>query len=426
MGMFAGELSGRRILGVSELTEYLKSILDNDRILRNVWIKGEISNFKHHSSGHLYFTLKDQTSSVKTVMFRSKAGGLIFRPENGMRVLVRGYVTVFPRDGVYQLYAEELEPDGRGSLHLAFEQLKKRLEAEGLFDKSQKKPLPPFPQRIGLVTSPTGAAIRDLLNVMRRRNPRLHIIIVPVAVQGDEAPNQIAQGIAGINQWARMTEGRRVDVIIAGRGGGSLEDLWAFNTEVVARAIRASSIPVVSAVGHETDVTIADFVADLRAPTPSAAAELVVPDLTEINRTLDSLGQRLFQGLRHQFVLKQKRLEAVLQRGGLTRPKDRIYQLSQIVDSLDRELKVRAQKALEAHQARLGGLAAQLQALSPLATLGRGYSLTLRSDNRRRLNSVSGLQPGDRVVSILADGELDCTIDEVRGEKYGQDKKAGN
>lgn len=414
MVLLSPDMAVRRIFSVGELTEYLKALLDSDRNLRSIWVRGEISNYKHHSSGHIYFTLKDETSTIKAVMFRSKASQLAFRPEHGMRVVARGYVTIFPRDGQYQLYVEELEPDGLGSLHLAFEQLKKRLEAEGLFDVNLKKSLPPFPRRLGIVTSPTGAAVQDMLNIIRRRYPKVHIILVPVAVQGEEAPGQIAQAVRMLNVPSMV-----VDVIIVGRGGGSLEELWAFNTEAVARAIFASHIPVVSAVGHETDFTIADFVADLRAPTPSAAAELVVPDEKELSRHLDSLGQRLLQGLKHQLHVKQKRLELCLQRGVLTRPKDRLFQLSQHVDSLERELTMRAEKALQGKQGLLAALAGQLQALSPLATLSRGYTLTLYSDDRRRVTGVEEVRVGQGLTTLLADGEVDCTVTEVRRKDRG-------
>ncbi|MDA8210826.1 MAG: exodeoxyribonuclease VII large subunit [Clostridia bacterium] len=435
MVLLSPDMAVRRIFSVGELTEYLKALLDSDRNLRSIWVRGEISNYKHHSSGHIYFTLKDETSTIKAVMFRSKASQLAFRPEHGMRVVARGYVTIFPRDGQYQLYVEELEPDGLGSLHLAFEQLKKRLEAEGLFDVNLKKSLPPFPRRLGIVTSPTGAAVQDMLNIIRRRYPKVHIILVPVAVQGEEAPGQIAQAVRMLNDLndrvclSEQSEfnflddtirpSMAVDVIIVGRGGGSLEELWAFNTEAVARAIFASHIPVVSAVGHETDFTIADFVADLRAPTPSAAAELVVPDEKELLRHLDSLGQRLFQGLKHQLHVKQKRLELCLQRGVLTRPKDRLFQLSQHVDSLERELTMRVEKALQGKQGRLAALAGQLQALSPLATLSRGYTLTLYSDDRRRVTGVEEVRVGQGLTTLLTDGEVDCTVTEVRRKDRG-------
>jgi exodeoxyribonuclease VII large subunit len=412
--LFSTDIAVRRIYSVGELTEYLKALLDSDRNLRSIWVRGEISNYKYHSSGHIYFTLKDETGSVKSVMFRSRASQLAFRPEHGMRVVARGYVTVYPRDGQYQLYVEELEPDGLGSLHLAFEQLKKRLEAEGLFAEQLKKTLPAYPQVVGIVTSPTGAAVQDMFNILRRRYPKLHIILVPVAVQGEEAPAQIAQAVELLN-----APHLAVDVIIVGRGGGSLEELWAFNTEVVARAIHTSRIPIVSAVGHETDFTIADFVADLRAPTPSAAAELVVPDEKELLRHLDNLGQRLLQGLRHQLHVQQKRLELCLQRGVLTRPKDRIFQLQQQVDSLERELKVRAASALQQKQSQLATLAGQLQALSPLATLGRGYTLTMHSTNRQLVSGIEDIQAGAFVTTLLTGGEIDCTVTEVRRKDIG-------
>ncbi len=412
------EKQARRILSVGELTEYLKGLLDNDRNLRSIWIRGEISNYKHHSSGHLYFTLKDESSAIKSVMFRSKAMYLAFRPENGLRVVVRGYVTIFPRDGMYQFYAEEIEPDGLGSLHLAFEQLKKRLEQEGLFDSSQKKTLPRFPRRLALVTSPTGAAVQDMLNILRRRYPKVHIIIVPVVVQGEEAPRQISEAITRLNEYTAAGGSElAIDAMIVGRGGGSLEELWAFNTESVARAIFDSKIPVISAVGHETDFTIADFVADLRAPTPSAAAELVVPDWQELFRHLENLSQRIYRGLRSQLQLQQNRLQLCLQRGVFTRPKDRINQLNQYLDNLERQLLVSIEKVVQSKGSQFSDLAGRLQVLSPLATLSRGYSLTLHSPDRSRVTSIQELAVGDQLTVLLVDGEAACTVNEIHTNK---------
>ena len=394
-----------RILTVRELTQYIKNLVDNDYLLANVWVKGEISNFKAASSGHLYFTLKDQSGTLRVVMFRSKSRSLVFRPGNGMAVIVRGYISVYERDGLYQLYAGEMQPDGAGALHLAFEQLKERLRDEGLFDQKHKKPLPLLPHRIGVVTSLTGAAVRDIVEIIRRRWPGLQIIIVPVLVQGESAPADIAAGIRLLNKWGQ------VDLIIAGRGGGSLEELWAFNTEVVARSIFKSKIPVISAVGHETDYTIADFVADARAATPSAAAEMAVPDKKETDRYLGALNSRLHSAVIDQAARYKQRLRACLTSRVFTRPVDVICGTRQ--QSLD-FMRHRLQQAITGltrqEEKQLAILAGKLQALSPLATLARGYSICTTADGKKVITNAANVDIGCRLALRLQKGVLDCVV----------------
>ena len=394
-----------RILTVQELTKYIKSLLEKDYLLANAWVKGEISNFKAHSSGHFYFTLKDEASCVKVVMFRSRSRLVPFRPENGMAVTVRGYVTVFERDGAYQLYAEELEPDGAGAFYLAFEQLKAKLQKEGLFDRKQKKELPFLPRRIGIVTSPSGAAIRDLLEIIRRRWPGREIVLVPVAVQGEAAPAEISRGITLLNRLGG------VDVIITGRGGGSLEELWAFNTETVARSIYASRVPVVSAVGHETDITIADFVADVRAATPSAAAELVVPDKRAVERHLTVLQHHLQRAGEEAVRQGRRRLDACLARPVFTRPADVLCGTrQQEVDFFTRRLVQGVRIFTDRSGSRLAVLAARLDGLSPLATLARGYGICTTLTGKL-VEDAALVETGSRLKVRLHRGHLQCLVE---------------
>ncbi|MDD4237832.1 MAG: exodeoxyribonuclease VII large subunit [Desulfotomaculaceae bacterium] len=394
-----------RIITVHELTRHIKTLIEKDQLLVNVWVKGEISNFKAHSSGHLYFTLKDDLSCVKVVMFRSKSRLLPFQPKNGMAVTVRGYVSVFERDGNYQLYAEGLEPDGTGALFLAFEQLKKRLEQEGLFDRRHKQPLPLLPSRIGIVTSPTGAAIRDMLQIIGRRWPGREILLVPVPVQGEAAPQAVAQGIALLNQVAG------VDLIITGRGGGSLEELWAFNTEIVARSIFHSKIPVISAVGHETDTTIADFVADVRAATPSAAAEIAVPDRRDMARYILTLKTRLTRGLDEKLATYKRRLESCLLNRVFNRPLDVICGVGQqSLDQLEHRLRQSITGTLERAGSQFAVLAGRLNTLSPLATLSRGYSICTTLDEKRVISDASAVEIGERLSLLLHQGKLEIVV----------------
>ena len=395
-----------RILTVHELTKHIKTLIEEDHLLINVWVKGEISNFKAHSSGHLYFTLKDNFSCVKVVMFRSKSRLVPFQPQNGMAITVRGYVSVFERDGNYQLYAEELEPDGTGALFLAFEQLKKRLEQEGLFAQRHKKQLPLLPRRIGIVTSPTGAAIRDMLLIIGRRWPGREILLVPVPVQGEAAPQAVARGIELLNQ----VDG--VDLIITGRGGGSLEELWTFNTEIVARSIFHSRIPVISAVGHETDNTIADFVADVRAATPSAAAEIAVPDRKDMDRYISTLRTRLTRAVHEKLATVQRRLESCQFNRVFTRPLDLICgEGQQQLDQLEHRLRQAIIGTLERSDSRFAVLAGQLNTLSPLATMSRGYSICTTLDGKRVISDSAVVEAGERLALLLHQGKFEIVVE---------------
>lgn len=385
-------------LTVSELNARMKMIIDSVPAFANIWIKGEISNFKLHFSGHIYMTLKDDGGVLRAVMFKGSAQKLAFVPENGMKVLARGRISVYERDGGYQLYVEEMQPDGIGALHLAFEQLKKRLEEEGLFEQKHKKPIPKFPDTVGVVTAATGAAVRDIINVISRRYPKAKVLLYPALVQGEGAAADVARGIAYFN------ENKCADVLIVGRGGGSIEDLWAFNEEITARAIFASEIPIVSAVGHEVDFTIADFVADLRAPTPSAAAELVVPSALEVKERINAMALRALNGMRGK--LQSRRL--ILARFKLQSPEGKIADLRLDTDALLKRL-ARAQEILmQGQRKRMEANAGKLQAMSPLAVLGRGYSIAQHEG--KNLKSVTQVKSGDAVTVLLSDGNLDCVV----------------
>jgi exodeoxyribonuclease VII large subunit len=398
-----------RIFTVRELNRHIKELVEKDYQLANVWVKGEVSNFKAASSGHFYFTLKDDSSCLKVVMFRSRNRLVPFRPENGMAVTVRGYVTVFERDGAYQLYAEEMEPDGTGALYLAFEQLKERLQREGLFDRKYKKPLPLLPRRIGIVTSPTGAVIRDMIEIIKRRWPGRELILVPVQVQGEGAPPAVARGIQLLNRLGG------VDLIVVGRGGGSLEELWAFNTEIVARSIFNSRVPVISAVGHETDVTISDFVADARAATPSAAAEMAVPDKREMERYIRALRTRIDRALDGKIIEGRRRLSACLANRVFTRPLDTLCgPWQQSLDTLNRRLAQGIRGVVEREGNRLAVLAGRLHTLSPLATLSRGYSICTTPDGKSVVSDAGSVAEGDKVTVRLHRGLLQCVVEGKR------------
>lgn len=393
-----------KIWTVSELVGEISQVLQNQMDLQNCWISGELSNFKNHrASGHWYFTLKDESSSLKAVMFKSRSERVRFVPTDGIKVMIRGNIRMYEREGTIQLYAEEMEPSGLGQLYLAFEQLKKKLAEEGLFDPTRKKAIPRFPKRVGIVTSPTGAAIRDILTIMGRRHPGVSWILAPAAVQGEAAPREVAQAITRLNRYGN------VDVLIVGRGGGSLEELWAFNTEVVARAIAASRIPVISAVGHETDVTISDYVADLRAPTPSAAAELAVPILQDLKFQLLQLRTRLQNEMGTLIERKRQHLEGIAQKGPLKDPFWRIDQNRQRLDNLH----VRLQEGMTRFVADKNGiltlLAAKLNLLSPLAILGRGYSLTYDAAGNL-IKSAQRVELDERVTVRLGEGSLNCQV----------------
>ena len=396
-----------QILTVQQLTGHIKAVLENDRQLVDLWVKGEISNYKKATSGHIYFTLKDNYSSIRVVMFRSRARLMRCSPGNGLAVRVRGYVTVYERDGQYQLYAEQVEPDGTGALFAALEKLKQQLADEGLFEQKRKKTLPRYPQYIGIVTSPTGAAVRDMVHILRRRWPRVNIILAPVAVQGEAAPREIARALERLNRLHEL------DLIIVGRGGGSIEELWAFNTEQVVRSIAASAIPIISAVGHETDFTLADLVADLRAPTPSAAAELAVPDRDELLKTVAVQKTRLAHCMGQQVRGYRQRVDYCARSRALAKPVDRLVeQRRQTVDTLARQLAGATVTINTACSNRLALLAGQLNALSPLATLARGYSYAMTPDGQVLLDAQQ-VRAGERVQLRLHRGELKCMVEEI-------------
>lgn len=388
------------VLSVTELTRIVKERLVTDPRLTGVAVRGEISNFKHHGSGHMYFTLKDAASRIRCVMFRTNNARLRFRPEDGLKVIAQGDVGVYEAAGDYQLYVRSLVPAGQGELALAFEQLKARLAAEGLFDPARKRPLPFLPRRVGVVTSLHGAALRDILSVIRRRFPSMPVIVAPAVVQGDEGPESVVRAIERINR----REG--VDVLIVGRGGGSLEELWTFNDERVARAIAASRIPVISAVGHETDFTIADFAADRRAPTPSAAAEMAVPEEATLRAALGSLAERLKRSVQRQLEQRRDRLDAVCRRPSLARPERLLDQWRQRVDDGVQGLALAMSGRLEAAGGRLALAAGKLDALSPLATLGRGYAICRRSDTGEVVRRADQVAPGVPVVVRVHEAEV--------------------
>ena len=394
------------VYSVSDVNALIKNVIDGVPELGSVYIRGELSNYKIYPSGHHYFTLKDAGSSLRCVMFKSSAIRLRFRPENGMKVIAFGRISVFPRDGAYQLYCGALTPDGVGDLHVAFEQLKAKLFQEGLFDEGHKKPLPAFPERIAIVTSSAGAAVHDMIRILRRRYPIARVLLLPVRVQGVEAPPEIVGAIRYANRW------RLADVLITGRGGGSLEDLWAFNDERVARAIYDSEIPVISAVGHEPDVTIADFVADRRASTPSNAAEIAVPDMAELLRALSGSEDRMAQSIRRTLERQDKRLEELRAKRVLTDPtaflQDRRLQL----DYVQQKLAAAARGQLEEEVRRFTRLTASLDALSPLKVLGRGYAMAQSADGTILRDSAQAA-PGDRIRVQLAQGGLSCTVDSI-------------
>lgn len=391
------------VLSVTQLNTYIKSIIDGDSLLRSLYVVGEISNFtNHYRTGHFYLTLKDENCAVKAVMFASANRRLKFMPENGMKVIVRGRVSVFERDGQYQLYIDDMQPDGLGALNLAFEQLKNRLAQEGLFDERFKKPIPYRCMRIGVVTSATGAVIQDIRNVISRRYPLAEIILAPVQVQGASAAPQIVDAIE------RFNSGDYADVLIVGRGGGSLEDLWAFNEEIVARAVFKSRVPIISAVGHETDFTICDFVADLRAPTPSAAAELAVPDIREDIAFVQTVVYECEATLLQRVNDEKERLEMIKERLRYRSPSMLIDQKIQTVDTLMTSALLSVQRKLDSETARLSSTAARLDALSPLKVMARGYSIVTKDE--KVVASSKALKKGDRITVGFSDGERKCEV----------------
>lgn len=388
---------------VSQLNHYVKRVMDNNSYLKNIWIQGEISNCKQHYSGHIYLSLKDDSSVLRAVMFRSAASSLRFQPENGMKVLARGRISVYERDGQYQLYIEELQPDGIGALHIAYEQLKAKLSEEGLFDQQYKKPLPEYPAVVGVVTALTGAAVRDIIHVLGRRYPKAAIRIYPVLVQGDQAAGQIADAIAFFNRHCLA------DVLIVGRGGGSMEDLWAFNEEIVARAIFASDIPIISAVGHETDFTIADFVSDRRAPTPSAAAEIAVPSAAEILERLTLLQGALISCIRQSLEKKERSFERLASSSALLHFSESFKDFQMRLIEAEKNLTQALENVLQQKREKAAILTEKLDALSPLKVLARGYAVATGADHVP-IVSAKQVSPGDAVNLRLQDGTLDCFV----------------
>ncbi len=392
----------RQTLSVTQLNEYLKMVLDGDRVLSNVFVRGEISNFKFYSSGHAYFTLKDDAGQLKSVMFRSYCSRLIFKPEDGMRVIAHGRVSVYESGGQYQLYVDDLQPDGAGSLAMRFEQLKRKLAAEGLFDEARKRPLPPMPRRIGVITSPSGAAVHDIINVLGRRFPAAEMILYPSEVQGAQAPAQLISGV----EFFSMTG--LVDVIILGRGGGSAEDLWAFNDEYLARAVASCSVPVISAVGHESDFTICDFVADRRAPTPSAAAEIAVPDTGEILRGLASVRTGLQTSMQKLIVQERRMLNQLTQSRVFARPEQMLDNFRMRLDEKESDLDRAVGQALLQKRQTTASLAGKLGALNPLSVLSRGYATVSREGTS--VTSAKQINENDTLDIRFADGSVRATV----------------
>ena len=390
---------------VTDLNKYIKNKIDGDEMLNNVLVKGEISNFKNHYTGHMYFTLKDENSLIKCVMFKSYTTHLSFMPKDGMKVMVLGSVAVFERDGVYQIYAKAMKEDGLGSLYTAYEELKKKLEREGLFAEEHKKKIPFMPKTIGVLTSNTGAVIRDIINVSTRRNPGVHIRLYPVPVQGPGAAEKIAEGIKFMN------ENKLADVLIIGRGGGSLEDLWPFNEEIVARAIYDSELPIISAVGHETDFTIADFVADLRAPTPSAAAELAVANIDDVRETLKLYNNRYKVALKKKIELMRLSYEKCMARPAYKNPTQKINEQYMVIDMKVKALQNSMMLKLKEAKTSFVKETAKLDSLSPLKTLTRGYSIVTKQESGKVIKSVDDLNSGEKVNLRLSDGQKTATID---------------
>lgn len=395
------------VLSVSQLNRYIKMNFDADENLANIFISGEISNFtNHYRTGHLYFTLKDDSAAVRAVMFNSSAKRLKFMPEDGMKVIARGRVSVYEASGQYQLYVDDMQPDGVGALNLAYEQLKEKLQKEGLFSEHHKKPLPPYPEKVGVITSPTGAAVRDIINVLGRRFPYAEIVFCPVLVQGEGAHLQLTDAVNLFNSE------RAADVIIIGRGGGSIEDLWEFNDEGLARAVYNSDIPVISAVGHETDFTICDFVADMRAPTPSAAAELAVPDANELQYALSALKNRMFLNVSSGIADRRSRLEYLTSKGVLKSPDEMLSNRSQRLDTA-------FSKMLSSYENRIGGkkvefisAATALSKLDPMSVLMRGFAF-VSDKNGKNVYSSQALAKGDEINVRFHDGSAVCEVKEI-------------
>ena len=399
----------QQVLSITQINEYIRGKLDSDQLLNGVAVRGEISNYKMYPSGHHYFTLKDENSALKCVMFKGNAMRLRFRPENGMKVIAMGKISVYPRDGAYQLYCTAMAMDGVGDLYAAFEQLKKKLAAEGLFDPAHKKPLPRYPGTIGIITSSAGAAVHDMLRILNKRYPLTKVRLLPVRVQGVEAPGEIAAAIDYANRHSLA------DLLIVGRGGGSIEDLWAFNDERVAYAIYRSRIPVISAVGHEPDVTISDYVADLRAATPSNAAELAVPDQDSLGQSLDSMSAAMATALSRQLRNARQHLDILSKSPALQSP-------AGYLDKKEKDLEFLKNRLISAENQIIGrknqnyiALAAKLDAMSPLKVLTRGYAM-VQAENNEVLRSVSDVELGQRIHIRLSDGALSATVMDKKEE----------
>ena len=397
----------RMVFEVSQVNLLIKDLLEGIPDLNHIYIRGEISNYKVYPSGHHYFTLKDAEGALRAVMFKGAAMKLRFRPENGMKVIAHGRISVFPRDGAYQLYCTEMTPDGVGDLYVAFEQLKAKLQAEGLFDPMHKKPLPMYPQRIAIITSSAGAAVHDMVRILKRRYPIAKVLLLPVRVQGVEAPPEIVGAIRYANRH------KLADVIITGRGGGSIEDLWAFNDERVARAIFDSEIPVISAVGHEPDVTISDFVADARASTPSNAAEIAVPDMAELKKSIAAAKERMLRAEERKIAGLSDAVTVLSQKRVLREPMAFIQDKRMLLDFAQNKLSSSAERILGQSREKFGRLAASLDALSPLKVLGRGYAVA-RKENGEILKAAADVSPGESVEITLGTGEICCRVEEVR------------
>ena len=395
------------ILSITQLNEYIRGRMDADPMLAQVAVRGEISNYKLYPSGHHYFTLKDESSALRCVMFKGNAMRLRFRPENGMKVIAMGKVSVFPRDGAYQLYCTAMSMDGVGDLYAAFEQLKKKLAAQGLFDPAHKKPLPKYPGTIGIITSSAGAAVHDMLRILRKRYPLTNVRLLPVRVQGAEAPGEIAAAIAYANRY------KLADLLIVGRGGGSIEDLWAFNDERVAYAIYQSQIPVISAVGHEPDVTISDYVADLRAATPSNAAELAVPDQDALRQSLDAISAGMATALNRQLKTARQHLTVLSQSPALRSPTGYIEQRGKSLELLKNRLISAQTRNITQKNQRYIAAVSKLDAMSPLKVLTRGYSMA-QTEGGQVLRSVQQVELGERIRISLSDGSLSATVMEKR------------
>lgn len=399
-----------KAITVTQLNRFIKDIIDSQQILSNIYVVGEISNFLHYyKSGHMYFTLKDSQSQLKAVMFCSFAQRLKFTPEDGMRVICRGRVSVYEKDGLYQLYVEDMQPDGLGSLNLAYEQLKEKLSKEGLFDQKYKKPIPKFPKKIGVATSNMGAAVEDIKNITKRRYPLAELIICPTIVQGEQAGEDIVKSIKFLDRLGD------IDLIIVGRGGGSIEDLWAFNLEIVARAVFECKTPIISAVGHETDFTICDFVADMRAPTPSAAAELAVPDISQLETFVRNAKYTLSVLLNKKIENEYQYFEKLISSSIFSNPDAYFEKQVDMIDTLKSALSLGLQNKVKDNYAVLANFAGRLDALSPLAVIGRGY--TFCRDNKNQLiKSAKKLKKDDKITINFFDGTANCTVNEVTYE----------